>query len=88
MPRIIRPDGLYVAQQRFNLYRWHIMDPVRFKKDLKVTIQALGWRAGISKNQSRYLPLQDDIASVAFWYQAEPHAVFPEFPGKDALEVI
>jgi hypothetical protein len=82
MPQVIRPDGLYSSQQRFSLYRWHIMDPVRFEKDLKVTIQALGWRSG-----GRYLPLQDDIASVAFWYQTEPHASFPKLPDRDYLEI-
>lgn len=80
--QVIKPDGVYKSQQRFGLYRWHIMDPVRFQKDLRVTIQALGWRSG-----ERYLPLQDDIASVAFWYQAEPHASFPKLPDKDYLEV-
>ncbi len=83
MPQVIRPDGLGAnSQQRFGLYRWHIMDPVRFEKDLRVTMQALGWRSG-----GRYLPLQDDIASVAFWYQTEPHAPFPKLPDKDVLEV-
>lgn len=79
---MIRPYGMYNSQQRFRLYRWHIVDPIRFEKDLKVTIQALGWRSG-----GRYLPLQDDIASVAFWYQAEPHAPFPKLPEKDYLAV-
>ena len=69
-------------QQRFGLYRWHIMDPVRFEKDLRVTMHALGWQTG-----GRYLPLQDDIASVAFWYQTEPHAPFPKLPGKDDLHL-
>jgi hypothetical protein len=81
--QVIRPDGTYQSQQRFGLYRWHIMDPVRFEQDLRVTIQALGWRSG-----RRYLPNQDDIASVAYWYQAEPHAPFPRLPEKDYLEVI
>ncbi len=80
--QVIQPDGLYVSQQRFGLYRWHIQDPVRFDKDLRITIQALGWRSG-----RRYLPLTDDIASVAFWYQTEPHAAFPKLPSKDGLEV-
>jgi len=83
MPHVVRPNGLYISQQRFSLYRWHIMDPVRFEKELRVTIQALGWRAG-----GRYLPLQDDIASTAFWYQAEPHAPFPALPNRDGLEII
>ena len=82
MPQIIRPDGEYKANMRFGLYRWHIMDPIRFEEDLKVTMQAIGWRSG-----GRYLPLQDDISSVAFWYQTEPHAPFPELPEKDKLEI-
>ncbi len=82
MPQVIRPDGVYNANTRFGLYRWHIMDPVRFEKDLKVTMQALGWRSG-----GRYLLLQDDISSVAFWYQTEPHATFPKLPDKDYLEI-
>ncbi len=82
MPQVIRPDGLNESQTRFGLYRWHVMDPVRFDSDLNVTMQALGWRSG-----GRYLPLQDDISSVGFWYQAEPHAAFPKLPDKDGLEV-
>jgi len=81
LAQVIRPDGLYASQQRFSLYRWHIMDPIRFEQDLRVTIQALGWRA-----DGRYLPLRDDIASVAYWYQAEPHAPFPALPSRDELE--
>ncbi len=60
---------------RHALYRWHILDPIRFKKDLKVTIQALGWYPN-----SKYQPLTDDIASVAYWYQREPHTPFSAFP--------
>lgn len=82
LSQVIKPDGVYKSQMRFGLYRWHIVDPIRFKQDLKVTIQALGWRSG-----GRYLPLQDDIASVAYWYQTEPHAAFPSLPDKDALEI-
>jgi hypothetical protein len=59
------------------------MDPIRFERDLRVTIQALGWRSG-----GRYLPHQDDIASTAYWYQQEPHGKFPELPERDYLEVI
>jgi hypothetical protein len=83
LPQVIKPDGLYRSQQRFGMYRWHIMDPIRFKQDLRVTIQALGWRSG-----GRYLPLQDDIASTSFWYQTEPHVPHPTLPGIDGLEVV
>ncbi len=83
LSQVLRPDGTYRSQQRFGLYRWHIMDPVRFEEDLKITMQALGWRSG-----GRYLPLQDDIASTSFWYQSEPHGAFPVLPDRDGLEVI
>ena len=83
LSKVIRPDGLYSSQQRFSMYRWHIMDPVRFEKDLKVTIQALGWRSG-----SRYLPLQDDLSSVAYWYQTMPSAKLKPLPDADYLEII
>jgi len=68
-------DGPDVAGTRWTLYRWHIMDPINFQKDLKVTLQALGWWPN-----RKYQPLSDDIASVAFWYQAEPHTSFPRLP--------
>ena len=83
LPQVIRPDGVYQSQQRFGMYRWHIMDPIRFDQNLRITIQALGWRSG-----GRYLPLQDDISSVAYWYQTLPSAPFPELPDRDQLEVI
>lgn len=83
LAQVIRPDGLYRSQMRFGMYRWHIADPIRFASDLRVTIQALGWRSG-----GRYLPLQDDIASVAYWYQTLPTAPFPPLPDADYLEVI
>jgi hypothetical protein len=80
--QVIRPDGAYKANTRFGLYRWHITDPIRFEKDLKVTIQDLGWRS-----EGRYLRQESDIASVAYWYQMEPHNPFPALPAKDDLEV-
>jgi hypothetical protein len=83
MPQLITPDGKLSLNTRFGLYRWHIMDPIRFKTDLRVTMQALGWRS-----EGRYLPLQDDIASVAYWYQTLPSAPFPALPEKDQLEII
>jgi len=81
---VVEPDDnlLNRSQTRLGMYRWHITDPIRFEKDLKVTMQALGWRSG-----GRYLPLQDDISSVAYWYQAEPHKPFPALPDRDYLEI-
>ena len=80
--QVIRPDGLYNSQQRFGMYRWHVLDPIRFDKDLRVTIQDLGWRSN-----HRYLPQNSDIITVAYWYQREPHARFPKLPERNRLEV-
>jgi hypothetical protein len=92
LPQVIRPDGLYSSQTRFGMYRWHIPDPIRFERDLRVTIQALGHR-----DNARYLPVgvprrwltrQDDLASVAYWYQTLPSVKFPKFADKNLREVI
>lgn len=79
--QVIKGDGSYKTQQRFGLFRWHILDPIRFDKDLKVTIQDLGWH-----KDGRYLAQQSDIASVCYWYQADPHNKFPKFPTWQQLE--
>jgi hypothetical protein len=70
-------DSEYPGPRKWSLYRWHIMDPVYFKKDLRLTIQALGWYNG---KPGGYRPLADDVASVAYWYQIEPHNKFPVLP--------
>lgn len=80
---IVPPDGHERAQTRFNMYRWHILDPIRFQENLRVTMQAIGWRSG-----GRYLPLQDDLSSVTYWYQTLPTAPFPVLPDRDAREII
>jgi hypothetical protein len=59
------------------LYRFHILDPIIFEKDLRVTIQQIGvCRKGLFERS-------DDVSSVAYWYQTEPHNAFPEFPTRD-----
>ena len=77
--QILRPDGLYRSQQRFGMYRWHVLDPIRFERD----VQALGWRGG-----GRYLPRQDDIASTCFWYARQTSSGRVSAPSADAMEVI
>lgn len=75
-------DDTYKSQKYFDLYRWHITDPIYFKQNLRVTIQALGWRS-----EGRYLPLQDDISSVAYWYSDNLNDVYPDLPDEDGLEL-
>ena len=83
MYKVGRTDELYQAQRYFNLYRWHITDPIYFKENLKVTIQALGWRS-----EGRYLPLMDDISSVAYWYSDNLSDVYPKLHDANGLEII
>lgn len=78
------PDGTYQANTKFNMYRWHIQDLIIFNKNLKVTIQALGWRNGFKE----YLPLKDDISSVCFWYQSLKEEKLLVKLEKDEIEII
>ena len=83
MHQVIKPDGLYSAQHRHAMYRWHIMDPVRFEKDLRVTIQALGHNPLGGMQLGTH-----DICSVAYWYQTLPTAPFPKLPTRADLAVM
>ncbi len=77
---IVKDKNYKGKQGRYGQYRWHITDPVYFEKDLRITIQSLGWQSG-----GRYLTLKDDLASVAYWYQSEPHNKFPPLLSNDKL---
>lgn len=87
MPQAIQHGGMYESQHRFGAYRWHVPDPIRFQSDARVTVQSLGWRAALG-GKKRYLQRLDDVASTAFWYQAEPHQAFPELGDLNHLEVV
>ena len=90
MPQVIRPDGMYQSSQRFGMYRWHIPDPVRFDEQLRVTVQCLGWRPdyGADFRNKRYLPRQDDISTVAYWYQTLPSAPLTPLGSPNDLEIV
>jgi len=68
---------------RFTLYRWHINDPVRFNKSLKFTIEHTGW---ISADETEtgevdgHVEREDDMATVAFWYQSGQPKRFTTLP--------
>ncbi len=89
LSKVIRPDGTYHSQMYFNMYRWHVTDPIYFERDLRVTIQALGWRKPSAQTapKKRYLPLQDDISSVVFFYLDHVCTEMPAFPAANELEI-
>ena len=68
-------------------------NPLKYKEDYVILdgVKGKGHYVGTQmswRSEGRYLPLQDDISSVAYWYQAEPHAPFPKLAGRDELEII
>lgn len=64
---------------RVSLYRWHIEDPIRFTQDIRVTVQQIGLKSGTG-----FFERSDDVSSVAFWYQSEPHRPFAPLPPVEA----
>lgn len=58
------------------LYRFHLPDPICFERDIRVALQQIGsCHEGIFERQ-------DDVSTVAYWYQMEPHITFPLLPGQ------
>jgi D-arabinan exo alpha-(1,3)/(1,5)-arabinofuranosidase (non-reducing end) len=60
------------AGSRTSAYRFHLESPITFTRSLRATIEH-----GHANHRS------DDFFSVAYWYQAEPHAQFPHLPPLD-----
>jgi len=56
-----------------SIYRWHIKDPIYWKKDIRVTIQQIGWKSGLYERQ-------DDWSTTTFWYEPLPAAPLPPLP--------
>lgn len=61
--------------KRVGMYRFHVSDAIGFDQDLRVTLQTLGWPQG-----AKYKYNSEDVQSVAYWYQTEPHMPFPPLP--------
>jgi len=78
MDYVFNINGLYKSGARFNQYRWHAEDAIRFYKNLRVEIQDLGWKGG-----GLYLAQQSDISATTYWYQLEPHKELKEIRVED-----
>ena len=64
--------GCTTRQHRHAMYRWHVMDPIRFERDLRVTIQALGWRG-----DGRYLPTRPEMSLGGLLVPDAAHGAVP-----------
>ena len=65
----------YNTQQRFLLYRWHVLDPIWFEENFRMTLQNLGWTG----------PRYDDYTTVAYYYLDRPTAVPFSLPPENEL---
>jgi hypothetical protein len=68
---------------QYTLYRWHIPDPVRFTKSLRFEIEHNGWISADETESGKvegHVEREDDIASVAFWYQIGQPKRFTALP--------
>ena len=55
------------------MYRWHLPDPILWKKEVRITIQQIGWKDGLYERK-------DDWSTATFWYEAVPSAPLASFP--------
>jgi hypothetical protein len=68
-----------------SMYRWHLPDPIYWKKECRITIQQIGYsREHQQKTGSALYERQDDWSSATFWYEPVPGAPLPDFPGLES----
>ena len=66
----------YNQQKRFQLYRWHVKDPIWFEESFRMILPDMGDR-----------PRYDDFTSVAFWYLTEPKPLPMTLPPHEELRM-
>ena len=70
---------------RISMYRWHIPDPILWRRDVRVTIQQIGIAQGeggatMDDYKARLRERADDWSACAFWYEAMPSAPLAPMP--------
>lgn len=60
------PKNGWAWSGKNSMYRFHITDPIRFRKSIRFSIEY-----GHANN------LSHDYSSTAYWYQIEPHRYYP-----------
>jgi hypothetical protein len=78
-------EGGYTGA-RASCYRWHVPDPIRFDRSLRVEIQHMGVGQTAKGDWVNNIERPDEYSSVGFWYQTGEHAPYPPMPpGPDRL---
>ena len=67
-------NGCSLNQKNFvSMYRWHLPDPIAWRKECRITIQQISWNKGLAETQ-------DDWSCSTFWYEPVPSAALPKMP--------
>jgi hypothetical protein len=56
-----------------SMYRWHLLDPIVWRREARITIQQLGWADQIAETH-------DDWSCGTFWYEPVPSEKLPVMP--------
>ncbi len=71
-------NGCSLNQKNFvSMYRWHLLDPIAWKREARITIQQIAWKDGLHETS-------DDWSCATFWYEPVPSAQLPSMPTVEA----
>jgi len=67
-------NGCSLNEKSFvSMYRWHLADPIAWKREGRITIQQIAYKKGLEETH-------DDWSCATFWYEPVPSASLPAFP--------
>jgi hypothetical protein len=67
-------NGCNLNENNFvSMYRWHLPDPIWWKKECHITIQQIAWKGGLAETS-------DDWSTATFWYEPVPSEPLPAMP--------
>ena len=71
-------NGCVLNENSFvTVYRWHLPDPMAWKKEARITMQQIRYEKGIKETS-------DDWCCATFWYEPAPDAPLPPMPDEAA----
>jgi len=67
-------NGCSLFDKNFvTMYRWHLPDPLAWRKEARITIQQIAWKGGLAETS-------DDWSAATFWYEPLPSVQLPPMP--------